>query len=47
MNRQIPDILIDMHYLHLEGAEMSLIGLLQSLDPKTINTFYYRQESHS
>ena len=31
------NILIDIHYLHLGGAEMSLIGLLQSLDPDKIS----------
>ena len=32
-----PRILVLMHYLELGGAEMSLIGLLQALDPEKVD----------
>lgn len=39
-------ILIAMHYMHLGGAEISLIGLLQAFDPKRvdIDLFVYSHE---
>ena len=41
-----PRILIAIHYMHLGGAEISLIGLLQALDPKKvdIDLFVYSHE---
>ena len=41
-----PRIFIAIHYMHLGGAETSLIGLLQSLDPKKvdIDLFVYSHE---
>ena len=41
-----PRILIAIHYMHLGGAEISLIGLLQALDPKKVNVdlFVYSHE---
>lgn len=41
-----PRIFIAIHYMHLGGAEISLIGLLQSLDPKKvdIDLFVYSHE---
>lgn len=41
-----PRILIAIHYMHLGGAEISLIGLLQALDPKKvdIDIFVYSHE---
>lgn len=32
-----PRIFISMHYLELGGAEMSLIGLLNALDPRRVD----------
>ena len=32
-----PRILIAIHYMHLGGAEISLIGLLQALDPNKVD----------
>ena len=32
-----PHILIAIHYMHLGGAEISLIGLLQALDPNKVD----------
>ena len=39
-------ILIAIHYMHLGGAEISLIGLLQALDPNKvdIDLFIYSHE---
>ena len=44
--KESPKILIDIHYLHLGGAEMSLIGLLQSFDPAkvTVDLFIHSHE---
>ena len=41
-----PRILIAIHYMHLGGAEISLIGLLQALDPKKVDVdlFVYSHE---
>ena len=41
-----PRILIAIHYMHLGGAEISLIGLLQALDPNKVNIdlFVYSHE---
>ena len=41
-----PRILIAIHYMHLGGAEISLIGLLQALDPNKvdIDLFVYSHE---
>ena len=41
-----PRILIAIHYMHLGGAEISLIGLLQALDPQKvdIDLFVYSHE---
>lgn len=41
-----PCILIAIHYMHLGGAEISLIGLLQALDPNKvdIDLFVYSHE---
>ena len=41
-----PRIFIAIHYMHLGGAEISLIGLLQALDPKKvdIDLFVYSHE---
>ena len=41
-----PRILIAIHYMHLGGAEISLIGLLQALDPNMvdIDLFVYSHE---
>lgn len=41
-----PRIFIAIHYLHLGGAETSLIGLLQSLDPQKVDVdlFVYSHE---
>ena len=41
-----PKILIAIHYMHLGGAEISLIGLLQTLDPQKvdIDLFVYSHE---
>ena len=41
-----PRIFIAIHYMHLGGAEISLIGLLQALDPKKVdvNLFVYSHE---
>lgn len=41
-----PRILIAIHYMHLGGAEISLIGLLQVLDPKKVDVdlFVYSHE---
>lgn len=41
-----PRILIAIHYMHLGGAEISLIGLLQALDPDKvdIDLFVYSHE---
>jgi glycosyltransferase involved in cell wall biosynthesis len=41
-----PRIFIAIHYLHLGGAETSLIGLLQSLDPQKedVDLFVYSHE---
>lgn len=32
-----PRIFISIHYMHLGGAETSLIGLLQALDPQKVD----------
>ena len=32
-----PRIFIAIHYMHLGGAETSLIGLLQALDPQKVD----------
>lgn len=41
-----PRIFIAIHYMHLGGAEISLIGLLQALDPKKVDVdlFVYSHE---
>lgn len=41
-----PRILIAIHYMHLGGAEISLVGLLQALDPNMvdIDLFVYSHE---
>lgn len=41
-----PRIFIAIHYMHLGGAEISLIGLLQSLDPAKVDVdlFVYSHE---
>ena len=41
-----PRIFIAIHYMHLGGAEISLIGLLQALDPQKvdIDLFVYSHE---
>ena len=41
-----PRILIVIHYMHLGGAEISLIGLLQALDPNKVDVdlFVYSHE---
>ena len=41
-----PRIFIAIHYMHLGGAETSLIGLLQALDPEKVNVdlFVYSHE---
>lgn len=41
-----PRIFIAMHYMHLGGAEISLIGLLQALDPEKVDVdlFVYSHE---
>lgn len=41
-----PRIFIAIHYMHLGGAETSLIGLLQALDPQNVDVdlFVYSQE---
>ena len=41
-----PRILLAIHYMHLGGAEISLIGLLQALDPNKvdIDLFVYSHE---
>lgn len=41
-----PRLLFVIHYLHLGGAEISLIGLLQALDPKKVDVdlFVYSHE---
>lgn len=41
-----PRVLIAIHYMHLGGAEISLIGLLQALDPKKVDVdlFVYSHE---
>ena len=41
-----PRIFIAIHYMHLGGAETSLIGLLQALDPQKadVNLFVYSHE---
>ena len=41
-----PRILIAIHYMHLGGAEISLIGLLQALDPNKVDVdlFVYSHE---
>ena len=41
-----PRIFIAIHYMHLGGAEISLIGLLQALDPNKvdIDLFVYSHE---
>lgn len=41
-----PRIFIAIHYMHLGGAEISLMGLLQALDPKKvdIDLFVYSHE---
>lgn len=41
-----PRIFIAIHYMHLGGAEISLIGLLQALDPEKvdIDLFVYSHE---
>ncbi len=41
-----PRIFIAIHYMHLGGAEMALLGLLQSLNPKRadIDLFVYSHE---
>ena len=41
-----PRIFIAIHYMHLGGAETSLIGLLQALDPEKVdvNLFVYSHE---
>ena len=41
-----PRILIAIHYMHLGGAEISLVGLLQALDPNKvdIDLFVYSHE---
>lgn len=36
-----PRILIAIHYMHLGGAEISLIGLLQALDPKKVDVYLF------
>lgn len=44
--RMKPRIFIAIHYLHLGGAETSLIGLLQALDPQKVDVdlFVYSHE---
>lgn len=41
-----PRIFIAIHYMHLGGAEISLIGLLQALDPEKVDVdlFVYSHE---
>lgn len=41
-----PRVFIAIHYMHLGGAEISLIGLLQALDPKKVDVdlFVYSHE---
>ena len=41
-----PRIFVAIHYMHLGGAETSLIGLLQALDPNKVNVdlFVYSHE---
>ena len=41
-----PRIFIAIHYMHLGGAETSLIGLLQALDPQKVDVdlFVYSHE---
>lgn len=43
-----PRIFIAIHYMHLGGAEISLIGLLQALDPKKVDVdlFVYSHEGY-
>lgn len=45
-NTMKPRIFIAIHYMHLGGAEISLIGLLQALDPNKvdIDLFVYSHE---
>ena len=45
-SRMKPRIFIAIHYLHLGGAETSLIGLLQALDPQKVDVdlFVYSHE---
>ena len=45
-SRMKPRIFIAIHYLHLGGAETSLIGLLQALDPQKVDVdlFVYTHE---
>ena len=41
-----PRIFIAIHYMHLGGAETSLVGLLQALDPQKVDVdlFVYSHE---
>lgn len=45
-NMSKPRIFIAIHYMHLGGAEISLVGLLQALDPERvdIDLFVYSHE---